>query len=154
MTALDGAFALAEHFHVAVMVADDLELDVARRFDELLDVDVGAGERRAGFALRLREIGCKFRGVAHDPHAASATAGRRFDDDGIADLLGQLRAPPRATSTMPSRSRQDRHAGLFIASRARCFSPIVRITSGLGPMNVMPDASQTSAKSAFSLRKP
>ena len=29
----------------------------------------------------------------------------------------------------------------------------MRITSGLGPMNVMPEASQTSAKSAFSLEK-
>jgi hypothetical protein len=34
------------------------------------------------------------------------------------------------------------------------FSPIIRVTSGGGPMNLMFDARHTSAKFAFSLSSP
>ena len=37
---------------------------------------------------------------------------------------------------------------------AMALSPILRIISGVGPMNVNPDAAQTSAKWAFSDRNP
>ena len=50
--ALDRALALAEVDDVAVVIAEDLELDVARRLDVLLDVDVADAERRLGLALR------------------------------------------------------------------------------------------------------
>ena len=49
MAALDGAFALAQNLDVAVLVGQHLELDVARRLDELLHVDVG--RREGGSAL-------------------------------------------------------------------------------------------------------
>ena len=39
----------------AVMIAEDLELDVARALDVLLDVDVADAERRLRFALRRLE---------------------------------------------------------------------------------------------------
>ena len=52
MPALDRALALAEMHDVAVMIAEHLELDVARRLQVLLDVDVADAERRFGFALR------------------------------------------------------------------------------------------------------
>ena len=52
---LDAAFALAEDLDVAVLVRQHLELDVPRRADELLQVDVRRAERRARFGLRLRE---------------------------------------------------------------------------------------------------
>ncbi len=42
----------------------------------------------------------------------------------------------------------------FIAWRAFSFSPISRVTSGGGPMNLMFDARHTSAKFAFSLSNP
>ena len=42
----------------------------------------------------------------------------------------------------------------FIAWRAFSFSPISRVTSGGGPMNLMLEARQTSAKLAFSLSRP
>ena len=41
-----------------------------------------------------------------------------------------------------------------IVRRALSFTPIKRVTPGDGPMKRMLDSSQTSAKSAFSLRKP
>ena len=50
MAALDAAFALAQDFDVAVLVGQNLEFDVARRADVLLQVDVGGAEGRAGFA--------------------------------------------------------------------------------------------------------
>ena len=53
--ALNRALALAEVHHVAVVIAEDLELDVARRLEVLLDVDVADAERRLGLALRRLE---------------------------------------------------------------------------------------------------
>ncbi len=50
--ALDRALALAEMDDGAVVIAEDLELDVARALDVLLDVDVADAERRLGLALR------------------------------------------------------------------------------------------------------
>ena len=38
--------------------------------------------------------------------------------------------------------------------RARSFSPMISITSAVGPMKVISDASQTLAKLAFSDRNP
>ena len=49
---LDRALALAEVHDVAVLVAEHLELDVARRLDVLLDVDVADAEGGLGLALR------------------------------------------------------------------------------------------------------
>jgi hypothetical protein len=42
----------------------------------------------------------------------------------------------------------------FMVWRAVDFSPIRRVTSGWGPMNLMLEARQTSAKLAFSLSRP
>jgi hypothetical protein len=41
-----------------------------------------------------------------------------------------------------------------IVRRAAALSPITRIWSAVGPMNVMFDAAHVSANSAFSARKP
>ncbi len=58
VAALDGALALAERDDVAVLVGEDLELDVARALDELLHVHVAVAERRRGFAGGgMEEIG-------------------------------------------------------------------------------------------------
>ena len=48
VAALDRAVALAEVDHVAVLVAQDLDLDVARPLDELLEVDARVAERGRG----------------------------------------------------------------------------------------------------------
>ena len=55
MPALDAALALAQNFHIAVLIGQHLKLDVPRRPDEFFDVNIGRTERRARFALRLRE---------------------------------------------------------------------------------------------------
>ena len=62
VAALDRALALAEVDDVAVVIAEDLELDVARVLDVLLDVDVADAEGRLGLALRgLERLGQLFR---------------------------------------------------------------------------------------------
>ena len=52
---LDRALALAQVHDVPVMVAENLELDVARRLEVLLDVDVADAECRLRLALRRPE---------------------------------------------------------------------------------------------------
>ena len=90
MAALDAAFALAEDFDVAVLVGQDLELDVARRADVLLQVDVGRTEGAAGLVLRLQEQRGQLVGAVDDAHAASAAAGRSFQNHRVADLGGEF----------------------------------------------------------------
>ena len=63
MAPLDAAFALAQDFHVAVLVGQHLKFDVPRRGDELLQVDVRGAEGRARFRLRLGEQAGQFRGL-------------------------------------------------------------------------------------------
>src|SRR5262249_26327306 len=49
VAALDGAFAFAQVYDIAVFVGQDLNLDVARALNEFLDVDRRVAERRHGF---------------------------------------------------------------------------------------------------------
>src|SRR5579871_2192454 len=90
MPPLDRALALAQVDDRPVMVAEDLELDVPRRLDVLLDVDVGHAEGRLGFALRRLHRVRQLARRADDAHAAPAAAGRRLDDDRVADFLRDL----------------------------------------------------------------
>src|SRR4029079_605847 len=85
---LNRALAFAEVNHAAVMVAEHLEFDVARRLDVLLDVDVADAEGRFGFALRRLHRVRQLPGGTHDAHAAATTPSRGLDDDGIANLFG------------------------------------------------------------------
>ena len=73
---------------VAVPVAEDLELDVARLHQVLLQVD---GARPKPFSASWRAVTnwlSERLALLHDPHAAAAAARRRLEDDRIADLLG------------------------------------------------------------------
>ena len=153
MPALDGAFALAERDDVAVLVGQHLELDVPRPLDELLHIEIAVAEgvRRFGMC-GLEERGQLLRG-AHDAHAAPAAACRSFEDDRIADGLRPVESFVFGLDDA-LRAGQNRHLGALHRLRAFSFSPIRRVTSGGGPMNLMFDARQTSAKLAFSLRKP
>ena len=57
MAALHRAIALPEMDDVAMLVAEDLYLDMLGAGDVSLDEDFAPAERRAGFALRLFELG-------------------------------------------------------------------------------------------------
>ncbi len=128
MAALDGALALEERGDVAVLVGQHLELDVARLLDELLHVEFAVAEGVGGFSgCGVEEIGQLF-GRAHDAHAASAAAGLGFEDDGVADLRGNVLGFFRGGEDAVG-AGQDRHLGLlhclagffFFAHQARDF---------------------------------
>ncbi len=55
---------------------------------------------------------------------------------------------------MPSEPGRIGTLAFFITWRAFSFSPIRRVTSGGGPMNLIFEARHTSAKLAFSLNSP
>src|SRR2546422_1025205 len=85
--ALDRARALAQMDDVAVLVRDDLDLDVARPLHVALDVHVSiaeGGERlRRGGAVHLRELLL----LPDDLHPAPAASRGRLEDHRKADLL-------------------------------------------------------------------
>ena len=79
VAALDGAVTLEEVDGVAVVVGDDLRLDVGGVFDAALQVDAAAAEGAlrlgAGALQRLGELG----GLADEADAHAAAAVRRLD---------------------------------------------------------------------------
>ena len=90
IAALDRTFAFAEIDHVAVLVAQHLDFDVAGIDDEFLDEDAVVAERRFGFGLGQAKAFGDFGGRMRDPHALAAAAGGSLDHHGIADLVGDL----------------------------------------------------------------
>ena len=64
------------------------------------------------------------------------------------------RSASSSVSTTPSLPGVMGTPALRAASRAAFLSPIVRMAAGGGPMNRMLQDAQTSAKCAFSARKP
>ena len=112
VSTLDRALALAQVHDGAVMIAEDLELDVARRLEVALDVDVAVAEGRLGLALggaqRVRELA----GRLDDAHAAAAAAGDGLDDHRVADVLGQLQRPVLVLDRAVA-ARQHRQTGLL-----------------------------------------
>jgi hypothetical protein len=86
---LDRALPLAEGLHVALGVGEHLHLDVARLFDVRLAEDGAVAERPRRLPARRGDRFGQGVRVPHDPHAASAAAGRRLDQYGeLGDLFG------------------------------------------------------------------
>ena len=88
MAALDRAVALAQVDAVAVAIDNDLDLDVAVLVEPLLQVERVVAE--GGLRLRAADAQDRLelaRGADH-AHALATAAGRRLDQDRIADLLG------------------------------------------------------------------
>ncbi len=87
---LDRTFTLAEINHIAVLVAEHLNFDVAGIDDEFFDEDPVIAERRFRFGLgeakAFGDLGSRMR----DPHSLAAATGGGLDHDGIADLVGDL----------------------------------------------------------------
>jgi hypothetical protein len=90
MAALDGAIAFAEMQSLAVRIGQNLEFDVPRFLDVLLDINRAVAEGLFGFAAGDVVFLCKRNVVVGDAHPASAAARHRLDDDRIADLAGNL----------------------------------------------------------------
>ncbi len=90
MAPLQGAVALAEMDRIALAVAENLDLDVARLGEILLHVDLVVAEGRLGLGARRRQGHAEVCRRLRDLHAASAAAGCSLDQDGEAHRLGDL----------------------------------------------------------------
>ena len=105
VAALHRAVALAEMHHVAVIVGEHLEFDVARLLEEFLHVDLRIAERGERLGLGHAD-GVQERGVGvHHAHAAAAAAAGRLDDHRIADVLGDAEVLVGVGSRADRRSR-------------------------------------------------
>ena len=155
MAALHRAVALPQMDDVAVLVGQDLHFDVPRMLDVFLQVDRCRCRRpprlRPGPAARPAFSARSFSGHAH---AAAAAAGRRLDQHRKADLAAPASPPrPRRRSVPRCRARRARSASRA-SLRAAFLSPSSAIASCEGPMNSILQLRHTSAKWAFSDRKP
>ncbi len=81
---------------MAVLVAQHLDLDVARVGDELLEKHPVVAERGGGFRGGAGKALGDLVGAVGDAHALAPAPGRGLDHHGIADLLGDGRAPAAA----------------------------------------------------------
>src|SRR5205823_13240873 len=82
---LRATLALEEMADVAVMVGDDLDLDVPRAVDVALQIDSGVAEGGLSLGAGLLQSLLEGQIVAGDAHAFAAAAGRGLDEDGKAD---------------------------------------------------------------------
>ncbi len=83
-------FALAEVDHVAVLIAEDLDFDVAGVFDELLNIDAAVAEGSLGFGGGGFEAVDEVIGAIDASHAFAASTGDGFEHDGEADGSGKV----------------------------------------------------------------
>ena len=150
VAALDGALALEQVDHVAVGVAEDLHLDVARVRDVALQEHGAVAERGGRLAARGTDRAGELRGVADQPHAAPAAAERRLDQQREADLRGRVMLAVRV----------DGHAGQHRDARrghhglGRDFVTHRLDRAGDGPTKIRPASAQARANAAFSDRNP
>ena len=135
MAPLERAVALAERDDRAVGVAEQLDLDVARRPDLALEVDRAVAERgRAPRADPAARAAGSSLGRDDPPHAPTAAAGRGLDEQREPDALG-LRDDRRdlvgpVDRRRLERARDDGHAGRRRASRrAASLSPSAAIVA-------------------------
>ena len=113
VAALDGAFALPQMADGAVVVADDLHLDVAGVADQALDIDAVAAEggHRLGLAARIGLF--QPGGVVDDAHAAPAAAGNGLDHDGAARAQRLEEGSRLVEAGRPAGALDDWHVALF-----------------------------------------
>ena len=92
---LDRALALEQVHDVAVRVGEDLDLDVLRVEDVLLDVDLAVAERGLGLAASALERGHEVLGGVDATHPLAAAAGPRLHEHGEPGPLGELERDQR-----------------------------------------------------------
>ena len=88
IAALDRALALAQIDDVAVLVAQNLNFDVARIGDEFFDEDAVVAEARFRLRAGAGEVLHHFAFGKRDAHALAAAARGRLDHHRITNLLG------------------------------------------------------------------
>ena len=86
VTTLDGAVALGKVAYFSVLVADDLDLYVARLFHEFFEVEAVVAKRRPGLGAGVGPGLFKPLFAIDDPHTSATTSGRSLDNNGVAHL--------------------------------------------------------------------
>ena len=153
IAALDRAFALAEIDDIAVLVAENLDFDVARIGDELLDEHAVVAEARLRLGASARKSFLDLGAAVGDAHTLAAAARRRLDHHRIADLVGDLFGLLVVLdhAEKAGHGRDLGGGGLRLLS---ILSPMAAIAFGFGPMKTMPALASASANAARSERKP
>ena len=103
MAPLDRALALDERDHGAVLVAEQLDLDVPRLHDPALEID--ARSRRTPSRLPSARSGPPSSSVAaalDDAHALAAAARHRLHHQRVADVVARSRAISSSVAPAPS----------------------------------------------------
>ena len=90
VTALDGAFTLVQIEHVTVAVANQLNFNVARLFDKLLDEDAVIAKAVTRLVAATGEAFKRLFVVKSHPQALATAAGAGLDHHRVADALGNL----------------------------------------------------------------
>ena len=108
---LDRAVAVTQVHDVAVVVADDLDLDVATSFEVRLDEHRAVAERRQRLARRRRNRVVELVRRAHDAHAPSAAAGSGLDERRVRTTVEpSMRPSTTRSSTWSARPLRAPHA--------------------------------------------
>ena len=87
---LDGAVAFAEMNGMAMHVAEQLHLDMARLGKVFFHIDFVIAESGSCFATRQLIGLTNFASVQRDLHTLATATRRRLDEDGVADFFGHL----------------------------------------------------------------
>ena len=150
--ALRRAVPVAEVDDVAVLIAEQLHLDVPGVLDVPLHVHAPVPERGLGLARCRREPRREFARTVDADHPASAAPGGGLEEDRVTDVAGdRQRGGGAATASEPAPIGTP---AARATRRASTLSPPRRIVSAVGPTKIRPWASHASASSARSDRKP
>src|SRR5271165_4978154 len=85
MAALDGAFPLTKVNEVTMLVTEDLDLDVSRTLNQLFEIDFARAKGALGLTRSTAHGAFELALRGDRAHSLAATAGRRFQQNGIAD---------------------------------------------------------------------
>lgn len=88
VASLHGAIALTEMHDISELITENLQLNVARSLDKLLDKYIFVLERLERLALASVEGLVELVGGEDGPHALAATARHGLDHHGVSDPLG------------------------------------------------------------------
>src|SRR5262245_7435794 len=94
MAALQCAVAVPAVDDASVRVCENLDLDVSRAIDELLEIHAAVLECGLSLNSGCLERGRELRLVMADAHPLAAAAGSGFDEDRIADPASQPECLP------------------------------------------------------------
>ena len=90
MAALDGTLTLEQRNNLAMLIGQNLKLNVPRLLDELLHVELTVAEGVCSLSGGgVVKVGQLFR-RANNAHAAPSPAGLGLEDNGVAHIFGPL----------------------------------------------------------------